>query len=71
MTCLSDFHYCKYLFANFNAPKATLRQKHVQKLRLGIMLNIAAQAISGAQFATCSTDAYIFVKFCKALLSEN
>jgi hypothetical protein len=22
-------------------------------------------------FATCSTDAYIFVKFCKALLSQN
>jgi hypothetical protein len=70
MTHLSDFDFCKYLFAKFKAPKPALGKMRLET-SLGIMLDVAARATSGAQFATCSTDTYIFVKFCKPLLSEN
>jgi len=69
MTHLSDFSFCKYLFAKFKAPKPALGKMR-SETSLGIMLDVAA-ATSGAPFATCSTDTYIFVKFCKPLLSQN
>jgi hypothetical protein len=65
MTSLSDFGFCEFPFANFAIAAATVG-KTCSELHSGT--SVAAKAISGAQLATCSTDAYIFVKFCKALL---
>jgi hypothetical protein len=49
--------------------RATLGKSTFSTSSSVTMLNVAAQA--GAKFATCSTDAYVFVKFCKAILSPN
>jgi hypothetical protein len=41
MTHLSDFSFCKYLFAKFKAPKPALGKMR-SETSLGIMLDVAA-----------------------------
>jgi hypothetical protein len=60
------------IFANIclqSSKRRTAIRQAREVISIGIMLNVAAG--DGRAFATCSTGAETFVKFCKSLLSKN